>query len=119
AMVAKDDLSRQMAAELVAFVAEQCKAVAQGERVPGSTQVLESCFGTLKALQKDQSRSGFTGVVLGLGAMLGQVSKEAARLALSRTPTKAVRRWCHENIPQSLQSKRASVCRLVTVTDLG
>ena len=121
-VVTSEGPSKQMAAELVAFVAEQSKAVKEGERVPGSTQVLESCFGTLKALEKDHSRSGFTGLVLGLGALVGKVTKEVARRALASTPIKAVRRWCEQNIGGSCQSKRGQVyrlARLAGVTDLG
>jgi hypothetical protein len=117
--VAQAGPGKQMAAELVAFVAEQSKGLQPGEWLPGSTQVLESCFGTLKVLEKDHSRSGFTSLVLGLGALLGRVTKEVVRQALASTPIKAVRRWCAENIPQSLQSKRAQVYRLANVTDLG
>jgi hypothetical protein len=39
-----------------------------GERLPGTTEVLESCFGKLKGLEDGQSKSGFTGLVLSLGA---------------------------------------------------
>lgn len=119
APVSKGPGGEALAAEMVAFVREQSEGLKAGERVPGSTQVLESCLGTLKALEKDQSKSGFTGLVLGLGALLGKLTKEVARQALARTPLKAVRRWCTENIGQSLQSKRASVYRLADVTDLG
>jgi hypothetical protein len=117
--VARGPGGAAMAAELTSFVREQSAGLKAGERVPGSTQVLESCLGTLKALQKEQSRSGFTGLVLGLGALLGRVSKEVVRQALASTPVKAVRRWCAENVGQSLQSKRASVYPLAGVTDLG
>jgi hypothetical protein len=111
--------SKEMAAEMVAFVAEQSKGLKPGERVPGSTQVLESCFGTLKALEKDQSRSGFTGLVLGLGALVGKVTKEVVRQALASTPIKVVRRWCEQNIGKSLQSKRGQIYRLARAIDLG
>jgi hypothetical protein len=117
--VATDAPGKQLAAEMVAFVADQSKGIKPGERLPGSTEVLESCFGTLKALEKDQSRSGFTGLVLGLGALLGRVTKEGVRQALASTPIKAVRRWCAKNVGQSLQSKRAQVYPLANVIDLG
>jgi hypothetical protein len=117
--LAQDATSRAMAAELVAFVAEQSRGVRPGEKVPGSTEALESCFGTLKALEKDHSRSGFTGLVLGLGALVGRVCKEAVRRALTSTPVKAVRRWCAANVGQSLQSKRRQVYRLAGATDLA
>ena len=38
--------------ELVCFVASQGKKTKRGERVPGSTEVLESCFGKMKQLEK-------------------------------------------------------------------
>lgn len=119
APVSQGTTGKAMAAEMVSYVREQSAGLAEGEKVPGSTQVLESCLGTLKALEKDQSKSGFTGLVLGLGALLGRVTKQVVRQCLAHTPIKAVRRWCAENVGQSLQSKRASVCRLVGVTDLG
>jgi hypothetical protein len=117
--VAVEPSSRALAGEMVGFVAAQSQGLRPGERVPGSTQVLESCFGKLKALEKDHSRSGFTGLVLGLGALVGRVTKEAVRQALASTPLKAVRRWCAENVGESLQRKRRQVYRLVGVTDLG
>jgi hypothetical protein len=46
--------------ELVCFVASQGKQTKPGERLPGSTEVLESCFGKMKQLEKQQSRGGFT-----------------------------------------------------------
>lgn len=120
--VSTEAKSKDMAVEMVAFVADQSKGLAQAERLPGSTQVLESCFGTLKALEKDHSRSGFTGLVLGLASLVGRVSKEVVRQALASTPIKAVRQWCEQNIGRSLQSKRGEVyhiARLAGVTDLG
>jgi hypothetical protein len=122
AKVATAPTSKEMAAVLVTFVREQSKGLKEGERLPGSTQVLESCFGTLKALEKDHSRSGFTGLVLGLAALVGKVTKDVVRQALTSTPIKAVRSWCQHNIGSSLQSKRGQVCRLARlagVTDLG
>jgi hypothetical protein len=111
----KDESSAQMAGELKAFVVAQSAGLSLGERVPGSTEVLESCFGTLKALEKDQSKGGFTGLVLGLGALVGEVTKEVVAQALRSTPVKAVRNWCKQNIGTSMQSKRQQAFRLAGV----
>lgn len=108
----KDETSRQMAGELRAFVAEQSARLSVEERVPGSTEVLESCFGTLKALERDQSKGGFTGLVLGLGALVGKVTKQTVAAALRSTPVKAVRNWCQQNVGTSMQSKRQQAFRL-------
>jgi hypothetical protein len=109
---AEEGPAKAIAQQMVAFVAGQSKKLKPGEKVPGSTEVLESCFGTLKALEKDQSRSGFTGLVLGLGGLVGKVTREVVARALESTPVKAVRNWCQQNIGMSLQRKRRQVYRL-------
>lgn len=93
-------------------MAEQSARRSIGEGVPGSTEVLESCFGTLKALERGQSKGGFTGLVLGLGALVGKVTREGVAAALRSTPVKAVRNWCKENIGTGTQSKRQRAFRL-------
>ena len=77
--------------------------------------VIEGCI--LKALEKDQSKGGFTGLVLGLGALLGKVTREGVAAALRSTPVKAVRNWCKRNIGASMQSKRQQAFRLAGVTN--
>jgi hypothetical protein len=56
----KHSSSAELAEELKEFVATQAKQTKRGERFPGSTEVLESCFGKMKQLEKQQSRGGFT-----------------------------------------------------------
>ena len=48
------------------FVKLQSKRAKPRERIPGSTEVLESSFGKWKELEKQQSHGGFTGFMLGL-----------------------------------------------------
>jgi hypothetical protein len=115
----QDDTGRQMRLEMLEYAWEQGKGLKPGERAPGSTEVLESCFGTLKALEKEQCRSGFTGLVLGLGALVGKVTANVVASALESTPVKAVRRWCQENIGVSLQRKRCLASRLAGATALA
>lgn len=114
-----DKTSREMRLEMLSYACEQTKDLRAGERVPGSTEVLESCFGTLKALEKEQCRSGFTGLVLGLGALVGKVTAKVVAQALEATPVKTVRRWCQENIGRSLQAKRSQAARLAGATALA
>jgi hypothetical protein len=117
--VGKDHTGRQMRLQMLEYAHQQTKGLKPAERVPGSTEVLESCFGTLKALEKEQSRSGFTGLVLGLGALVGKVTADLVAGALESTPVKAVRRWCQQNIGASLQSKRCLASRLACATVLA
>ena len=64
--------------QLIEFVVDESSKVRPGERLPGTTEVLESCFGKLKALEDGQSKSGFTGLVLSLGAMVSNWTTEAS-----------------------------------------
>jgi len=72
----------------------------------GSSEVEESVFGKLKALEGDQSRSGFTRYVLSLGALVGDWTSARIKEALNKTPVKTVEAWCAEHLPVSVQSQR-------------
>jgi hypothetical protein len=92
--------------QLIAFVRAESAKAEFGERLPGSTEVLESCFGKLKALEQDQSKSGFTGLVLSVGAMVSKRSAESIREGLEMCRVRDVWDWCKEKLGQSVQSKR-------------
>lgn len=98
--------ARTLADEVERFVAEQSAAARPGERLVGSTEILESCFGKLKNLERQQSQSGFTGLILSLGALLGTWTEETVKTALERTPWKAVTKWCADHLGPSLQAQR-------------
>jgi hypothetical protein len=98
--------SRSLARELLAFVAKQARRARSAERFPGSTEVLESCFGRFKQLEKQQSRGGFTSLVLGFGALLAETTIEAVAQAMSQSRTKDVFQWCKDNLGTTLFSRR-------------
>lgn len=100
---------RTLAIELAAFVREQSSQAAPGERLPGSTEVLESCFGTFKALEQHQSRGGFTSLILSLGALVSKTTTEIVSKALETVRTKDVWTWCRTNLGQSVQSLRQQI----------
>ncbi len=92
--------------ELIRFVTVESSKVRIGERLPGTTEVLESCFGKLKGLEDGQSKSGFTGLVLSLGAMVSKPTIETIAEALERCRVKDVWDWCREKLGVSVQSLR-------------
>jgi hypothetical protein len=97
---------RGLAEALVAFVGQQQSQARRGERLPGSTAVLESLFGRLKAVQKEHSRGGVTALALALPALLGAPDERELAEALAATATADVRRWVEQNLQPSLQQKR-------------
>jgi hypothetical protein len=95
-----------LATELGTFVHESSAAAAPGECLVGSTEVLESLFGKWKALERQESQSGITGLILSLGALLGAWPLSRIQTALEATPVKHVVSWCQGNLPSSVQSQR-------------
>jgi hypothetical protein len=100
------DSSRLLADELSDFVADQAAQARPGERLVASTEVLESCLGKLKTLERQQAKSGFTGLVLSLGALVGTWTAETITEALEATPLKAVKSWCAKQLGPSVQAQR-------------
>jgi hypothetical protein len=98
--------SESLAEELIAFVGSQGAKAFPGERLPGSTEVLESSFGLFKALEKQQSRGGFTSLLLGFGALLAKTSQDVIYRAMQHSRTPDVRRWCVEHLGKTLFSQR-------------
>ncbi len=92
--------------ELVCFVAGQGKQTERGERFPGSTEVLESCFGKMKELEKQQARGGFTTLVVSFGAMLADTTSKVIKAALNHSGTKEVYNWCKEHLGTTVFGKR-------------
>jgi hypothetical protein len=93
--------------ELIHFVRCESLKTRIGERLPGTTEVVESCFGKLKALEDGQSKSGFTGLVLSLGAMVSDWTAETISEALERCRVRDVVDWCRRMLGPSVQSQRS------------
>jgi len=105
---------------LIAFVREESLQVPLGERWPGTTEVLESCFGKLKSLEDGQSKSGFTGLVLSLGAMVSSWTTERVTEALDRCRVRDVLAWCRQQLGETLQSQRdRALGSIPSATELG
>ena len=97
---------KRVSTELVAFIAAESFKARPDERLVGSSEVIESVFGKLKHLEQDQSKGGFTGLVLSVAAMVSTTTGEVIQKALQTVPTKQVLAWCKETLGQSVQSKR-------------
>ena len=101
--------TQQLCAELVQFVTQEVAKARAGERLVGSSEVIESIFGKWKRLEGDQARSGMTGLVLALGALVSHTSAEVIRQALESVPTKTVLTWCREKLGNTVQATRRTL----------
>ena len=99
-------LGDQLIQDLVTFIEEQSQAARSGERLVGSTECLESLIGKGKQLEGQQSRSGFTKMVLGMAASVVKPTYDTIQAALEVVKTKHLRTWALENLGLTLQAKR-------------
>ncbi|OWK40218.1 hypothetical protein FRUB_05137 [Fimbriiglobus ruber] len=88
---------------LRAYVGRETRAAHPGERLVGSTEIVESAFGVLKRLSGDQSASGLTGLSVGLGAMIGTTTPEQIQGDLERVPEKVVQTWAKQMFGSTVQ----------------
>jgi hypothetical protein len=108
---------REAADAMIGFVAEQAWACwPDGQRMIGSTEILESLFGELKALEGQQSEGGLTGLMLAVGALTSTWSDEEVERGLTATPWKRVEAWIDEHIGITVQSQRAVARKLFAGT---
>lgn len=98
--------TQQLCTELIQFVREESTKAKAGERLVGSSEVIESIFGKWKRLEGDQARSGLTGLVLALGALVAPTTTEVIQQALESVPTKTVLAWCREKLGKTVQATR-------------
>lgn len=98
--------STALAKDLVTFMAKQARRAKPGERFPGSTEVLESCFGKLKQLEKQQARGGFTTLVVSFGALLATTTSTVVKAALEHSGVKDVCAWCKKHLGITLFGQR-------------
>jgi hypothetical protein len=100
------DSSRRLAKELLRFVVREARQAKPGERLVGSTEVLESCFGKMKQLEKQQSRGGFTTLLVSFGALLADTTTKAVNAAMKGSATKDVLAWCKKHLGTTLFAQR-------------
>ena len=102
---------QRVAQYLLTFVETESAKTAPHERFLGSSEVIESVFGKLKRLEQHQAKSGFTGLVLAVGAMVAKTTHEVIQTALETVPTRQVRQWCQQHLGPSVQAQRHQAFR--------
>jgi hypothetical protein len=98
--------------DLLLFMKKESEKAGPQERLLGSSEVIESVFGKVKYLEKDQSKSGFTALLLSLASSLSETTMDVVREAMESVPTKKVFQWFKDNVGQSVQSKRKEVKKI-------
>jgi len=96
----------RVAERLLAFVKQQSAGLPPGQRLLGSSEVLESLIGKAKQLEGQQSKSGFTKMILGLAASVSEITETTVNAALSAVTVKQVAAWIRSHLGLSVQGQR-------------
>ena len=102
------DASQTVADRLLEFLREHELKLQDGQRLPLSTEILESCFGLYKQLERQHSKGGFTSLLASFGALLQPATPDSIREAFARISVKDMRTWVTKNLGSTVASKRQS-----------
>jgi len=100
--------SKELAKRLIDFVHDAEQQLREGERLPMSTEILESTFGLYKQLEGQHSKSGFTSLLACLPALLKPTTPAAVRTAFQNTSAKDVKAWVKKHFSSTVTSRRQS-----------
>jgi hypothetical protein len=100
------DCSLRMAAELVDLARSQSQSIPTGVSYPGSSEVIESLIGKSKEVQGQHSRSGFTKMLLAIGASVVELTESLVEKSLESVREADVRTWTKEMVGDTLDSIR-------------
>lgn len=92
--------------QLLAYARAESKKAKPRERLLGSSEVIESVFGRWKRLEGEQAHSGFTGLLLAIGAMVAPTTTDTVQQALETVSTQEVTAWSRQQLGPTVQAKR-------------
>jgi hypothetical protein len=95
-----------IADRLIDFVRSTEVKLRPDERLPLSTEILESSFGLYKQLEGHHNKGGFTSLLASFGALRKPATAESIRRDLSRVSVQAMRTWVKTNLKTTVTSKR-------------
>ena len=91
---------------LLHFVRTESAKARPGERLLGSSEVIESVFGKFKQIEKGQAKQGFTGLVLGAAALVAPTTLGVVREAMETVSTADAQTWYRDTVGPSVQAQR-------------
>lgn len=89
---------------LLHFVECESQKAKGNERLLGSSEIIESLFGKQKKLEQEQSKNGFTGLILSIGSFVSETNEDVIINAMNTVKTKDVLKWANETIGNTVQS---------------
>jgi len=95
--------------QLLEFMAVESQQAKEGERLLGSSEVLESIIGKFKHVAGERGQHGMTGMVLSIGALVGNLAVPTVQDAMTEVTTNEVWNWCRSHLGATVQSVRQRI----------
>lgn len=99
--------------QLTEFLQNQSKGIQIGECFIGSTEVLESLFGKIKYMEREQRAFGFTSLLLAAIASVGPLDDDTIIKAIQTVKLSDIDKWSLTEIGQSVQSQRRQIKKII------
>lgn len=106
AALASSCMSRKLVRKTVEFLREHEQQLRPNERLPMSTEILESSFALYKQLEQQHSKSGFTSLLLTFPTLLRATTPKEVKASFARVKVADVKAWIKQHLPSTLASKR-------------
>jgi len=103
----------KFADQLAEFLLNQSRGVKFGECFIGSTEVLESLFGKIKYIEREQRAFGFTSLLLAAMAAVGPLDEATVMEAVASVKRSDIKAWTTKELGQSVQSQRRQIKKIV------
>jgi len=101
--------AQRLRKQLLAFIQEEAQQAREGERLLGSSEVLESIIGKFKYVAGDRGQHGLTGMVLSVGALVGKQAVATVQAAMTKITNHEVWNWCRSHLGPTVQSLRGRI----------
>lgn len=103
------DLASKFRQRLLEFVEAEAEQAESGERLLGSSEVLESIIGKYKCIAGERGQHGLTGLVLAIGALVGRMTVGTVQDALEQVTCQDARSWCQSHLGPTVQGLRQRI----------
>jgi hypothetical protein len=104
-------MSQRLVGTVVHFLREHERNLRPNERLPMSTEILESSFSLYKQLEKQHSKSGFSSLLLTFPTLLRNTTPKEVIASFGRVKVADVKQWVTKYLPSTLASKRQLMFR--------
>lgn len=103
--LAKSNISRKFLDQIIGFISCQEEQLKGLDRLPCSTEILESAFGKFKQLEKQHAHGGFTHLLAAFPTLLKPVSVSEVIRSFAIVKIKDIDHWVDANLPKTLTAR--------------